>query len=260
MITRNSISERFGIILWFSIPADLCSKVYVWWTKHKLHFLIFLKTVCLANGLHHLFCSTAVHHDISHRYEYVLIIEFIRREPIIGHSSKLRWINIHSHPHISTISTCSETKVYNQFYEIWCPWRLSNLQKIHIPDNNYYSSLVNEKILSWSEPHPLLWFFIQVWILDVCALHIKAIKGWRNYHYMKTIPWQHWCIHQWRWCINLISVNGKPGLAHEPRIHIDTRDHVWRNILISPRGGFYLLLNIKYNAVIGYLLIHIILT
>ena len=145
MITRNSISERFGIILWFSIPADLCSKVYVWWTKHKLHFLIFLKTVCLANGLHHLFCSTDVHHEISHMYEYLIIIEFTCREPIIGHCSKLRWINIHSHPHISTISTCSETKVYNQFYEIWCPWRLSNLQKIHIPDNNYYSPLWMKK-------------------------------------------------------------------------------------------------------------------
>ena len=133
-ITSNSVSKGFIIIIWFLMPADLCSKVYVGWTIWKTSFIIFLDIVCLSNVLNHLLCSIAIHHELFNMDEKLFIISFTCKQTIIGYWSILQCINIQSNPHISISSTWSESQVYHIFSEWWYPCRTRTFHNIQGPD------------------------------------------------------------------------------------------------------------------------------
>ena len=85
IITINSVAEGVRIILWYSMPEDLCSKIYVSWDIIKIFLIIFLAPVWISNGLHHLFCSTDIHYEVVNMDEDVFIIMFTCRQPVFGH-------------------------------------------------------------------------------------------------------------------------------------------------------------------------------
>ena len=217
-ITRNSIEEIFGIILWISIPADLRSKVYVWWNIWRAHFLMFIKLVCIANLLHHLLLYMDVHHEIVKMDNAILIISLTCSQPIISCFSKLRCIIRKSNPHIAIGYIWIHPKVSHNLSDYWCICISITIKTIYGSDNNYYYSLVNIKLLYSLESYRFLSIFVKVNIFGVGALHIMAIKGYHHQYNPKIIPWYHWCICHKRWRINFMSIYNKPDFSHKPTI------------------------------------------